>query len=130
MPRLPCTAFRPLDRRAPFLVSPGRFRAATDARHYGLCGSQRGLDPRPGERVPCRNAMVRELPGVVRDRETGREEPGLIETFVPVLANGRCERSPLFRPLHLLTTERDRAVVGRWLQQRRPDLLRPWQRAG
>jgi hypothetical protein len=67
--------------------------------------------------------MVRGLPGVVRNRATGLEEPGLIETFVPVLPNGRCERKPLFRSFHLLTTETERAAVLTWLGRHRPDLL-------
>jgi hypothetical protein len=72
--------------------------------------------------------MMRAMPGVKRNRETRIEEPGLFETFVPMLANGRCTRTPQFRPLFLLTSENDRTAVVRWLEQHRPDLLPAIQR--
>jgi hypothetical protein len=67
--------------------------------------------------------MLKATPGMVRDPKTGREEPGLIELFVRMLPNGRCERKPVFRPLYLLTTSAERAAVVSWLRRHRPDLL-------
>jgi len=68
------------------------------------------------------------LPCVIRNRQTNREEAGLIEIFVPVSANGRCHRSPLFQPFHQLPTTALRVVVIQWLKHNRPDLLRPLHR--
>lgn len=67
--------------------------------------------------------MLRAIPGVIRNPETGREEPGLIEIFVPMLPDGRCERKPQFWPLYLLAIPADRAILLRWMKQNRPDLL-------
>ncbi len=47
----------------------------------------------------------------------------MIETFVPRLRNGGTARKPEFRPLYLLTSERERAAVIDWLKLHRPDLL-------
>jgi hypothetical protein len=73
--------------------------------------------------------MTTFTPGLVRDRETKREDPGLIETFVPVLPGGRSQRQPQFRPLHLIVTNAERTVVLDWLAQNRPDLLPRSRRA-
>jgi len=61
-------------------------------------------------------------PAVLRDRVTGRELPGLMEIKVSVLRNGRTERPPVFRPLHLLTSNTQRQRVLAWLSEHRPDL--------
>jgi hypothetical protein len=71
----------------------------------------------------CAHSMTRFVPGLVRNRETGHEEPGLIETFVPTLPGGRCKWTPRLRPLHLLATKAERATVLAWLESFRPDLL-------
>jgi hypothetical protein len=74
--------------------------------------------------------MLRAIPSVVRNRETNREEPGLIEAFVAMMPNGRCERTPQVWPLYLLATPTDRETVLRWLKQNRPDLLPRSRRPG
>ena len=66
---------------------------------------------------------MRCLPGAVRNQETERWELGLIEIFVPVLPNGRCQRTPIFRPIEQLTTIGEREVVLAWGRRHRPDLL-------
>lgn len=73
--------------------------------------------------LPCDSPAMRSTPGVVRDRKTGIEEPGMIEIFVPISTNGRSKWTPRFRPLHLLTKGGERTTVMEWLKLYRPDLL-------
>ena len=77
---------------------------------------------------------MRWLPAVVRSTDTGREEPGLAEAFVPTLPNGRTRGMPSFRPLHLIALTAERETVLGWLHQHRPDLLlrshRHWASGG
>jgi hypothetical protein len=74
--------------------------------------------------------MTMFTPGLVRNPQTGQEEPGLIEIFVPMLPGRQCERTPQFRPLYLLTKANERVAVLDWLTNNRPDLLPRSRRPG